>query len=79
MCQSPLVSLMVWDLYLTTVKPPSKGRSYFVLCKEVVIFSEVKNVWEGSPKERPLLGGGPFLGWSFIGGYTVPLMKSNDP
>ena len=57
--------------------PLSKGHfgiSHFVLCREVVLFLEVKNVltiWERGPKEHPLLGNCPFLVGSFIGGSTV--------
>ena len=59
---------------MITVEPLNKGHfgtSHFVLCKEAVLCSEVKNVllqWEGCTE-----GGCPFLGESFIGGSTVPL------
>ena len=45
---------------IDTVEPPNKGHfgtSHFVLCREVVLFSEVKNVlvqWEGCPEMCPL-------------------------
>ena len=57
-----------------TVEPPNKGHfgtSHFVLCWEVVLFLEVKNEWERCPELRPLLGGCPYLGGSFIRGSTV--------
>ena len=49
----------------STVAPPSKGHfriDHFVLNREVIIFSEVKNVlmlWGRGPNEHPLLGGCP--------------------
>ena len=61
---------------IAAVGPLSKrhfGISHFVLCREVVLFLEVKNllmVWERGPKECPLLEGCPFLGGSF-GSSTV--------
>ena len=74
-----VVFLMVDDqkiVLMISVEPPSKrhfGISHFVLCSEVVLFSEVKNVREKGPKERPLLGGCPFLGGFFLS--EVPLYK----
>ena len=60
-------------LYITvciTVEPPNKWQDQ-PFCPPV-LFSEVKNqllLWERGPELRPLLGGCPFLGGSFIGGF----------
>ena len=48
---------------MTSSYPPkpqalSKEISHFVLCREVILFSEAKNVlmlWERGPKERPVI------------------------
>ena len=66
-------------LHRITVEPPNKGHfgtSHFVFCREVVLFSDVKNVllqWERGIEQCPLQRGCPFLGGSFIGGSTVIL------
>ena len=60
-----------------TVEPLNKGHfgaSHIVLCREVVLFSEVHNMlvlWEWYFEECTLQRGRPFLGGSFIGGSTV--------
>ena len=58
--------------FVSTVEPPNKGHfgtSHFVLCREAVFFSEVKNVlvqWEGCAEMCPLQGGCLFLGGSTV-------------
>ena len=62
----------------TTVEPLNKGHfgaSHVVLCREVVLFSEVQNVWEWYFEECPLQRGCPFLGGSFIRGSTVNALR----
>jgi len=86
-CDIPFVFMSAFFLFtipmnvqICAVEPPNKGHfgtSCFVPCREVVPFSEVKDVlipWERVPEQRPLLGGCPLLGGSFIRGSTILFM-----
>ena len=73
-----LIGPLSLQAFKYTVEPPNKGHfgiSHVVLCREVVLFSEVQNVWEWYFEECPLQRGCPFLGGSFIGGSTVVIMS----
>ena len=61
---SILLKLIQWSLRIKV----NLGPGHVVLCREVVLFSEVQNalvLWERYFEECPLQRGCPFLGGSF--------------